>query len=77
MEKNLQMAEEDMQKLSKMNETLFASWQDKMSDHFSKGCLNEMERQWKQYMEAVNPLLRQIKKIEEEMTEYHERSKRR
>lgn len=77
MEKKLQMAEEDMQKLSKMSETLFASWQDKMSDHFSKGCLNEMERQWKQYMETLNPLLRQIKKFEEEMAEYKESCKNR
>ena len=77
MENKLQMAEEDMQKLSKMSETLFASWQDKMSDHFSKGCLNEMERQWKQYMETLNPLLRQIKKFEEEMAEYKESCKKR
>ena len=77
MEKKLQMAEEDMQKLSKMNETLFASWQDKMSDHFSKGCLNEMEQQWKQYLEAVNPLIRQLDKIQKEMAEYCESCKRR
>ena len=77
MEKKLQMAEEDMQKLSKMSETLFASWQDKMSDHFSKGCLKEMERQWKQYLETLGPLLRQLKKFEEEMTEYRDSCKKR
>lgn len=77
MEKKLQMVEEDMQKLSKMNQTLFATWQDKLSDHFSKGCLGEMEQQWKQYVEELNPLLRQIKKIEEEMTEYRDSCKKR
>ena len=77
MEKIIQMAEEDMQKLSKMNETLFASWQDKMSDHFSKGCLNEMERQWKQYVESLDPLLRQLKKFEKEMREYRDSCKKR
>ena len=77
MEKKLQMIEEDMQKLSKMNQTLFAAWQDKLSDHFSKGCLGEMERQWKQYVETLNPLLRQLQKSEDEMTEYRDSCKKR
>lgn len=77
MEQKIQMAEEEMQKLSKMNEMLFSSWQDNMSDHFSKGCLNEMQRQWKQYVEAVTPLIRQLDKIETEMEEYRKNCKRR
>lgn len=48
MEHKLQMIEEDMNKLSKMGDVLFASWQDQMSDHFSKGCLDVISRQWRQ-----------------------------
>ena len=77
MERKLQMVEEDMQKLSQMNKMLFATWQDKMAEHFSKGCLEEMKRQWKQYKEFVQPLIRQINKIETEMNEYRERCKQR
>ena len=58
-----------MQKLSQMNQVLFASWQDKMAEHFSEGCLKEMESMWKQYAETVTPLLDKLKKIEEEMQE--------
>lgn len=77
MEKKLQLAEEDMQKLSRMSKTLFGSWQDKMADHFEKGCLNEMERQWKQYLEMVNPIIRQLAQIEKDMEECRESCKKR
>ena len=60
-----------------MNQTLFSIWQDKMAEHFSKGCLEEMDRQWKQYKEFVQPLMRQLKKIEQEMNDYRERCKQR
>ena len=77
MERKLQLIESDMQKLSAMSQTLFDSWQDNMSEHFSKGCLDEMERQWKQYVDSLNPLLQQLKKIEKEMTGYEESCKKR
>ncbi len=77
MERKLQMVEEDMTKLSKMNKMLFETWQDDLAKHFSKGCLEEMELQWKQYKEFVQPLIRQLKKWEGEMNEYRERCKQR
>ncbi len=77
MERKLQMVEEDMTKLSKMNKMLFETWQDDLAKHFSKGCLEEMELQWKQYKEFVQPLIRQLKKWHGERNEYRERCKQR
>jgi len=77
MKRKLQLVEEDMQKLSAMNITLFDSWQDDMSEHFSKGCLNEMERQWKQYIENITPLIQQLCKVEEDMQKFLQDCKRR
>lgn len=69
MKQKIQQIEEDMQKLSQMSQTLFTSWQDNISEHFSEGCLKEMERMWKQYATTVTPLLDKLNKIEEEMQE--------
>ena len=77
MEHKLQMIEEDMNKLSKMGDVLFASWQDQMSDHFSKGCLDEILRQWRQCSEAITPLLQQLKQLEAEIHECYQQSQRR
>ena len=61
--------------LSKMNQMLFETWQDDLAVHFSKDCLEKMERQWKQYKEFVQPLIRQINKYEKEMNECRDRCK--
>ena len=77
MEHKLQMIEEDMNILSKMGDVLFASWQDQMSDHFSKGCLDEISRQWRQCSEAITPLLQQLKQLEAEIQECYQQSQKR
>lgn len=77
MENKFHLIEEDMQKLSRMSQTLFSTWQDKMAEHFSEGCLNEMERQWKEYANVVQDYMRQLNRIEKEMNEYHQNCKRR
>jgi len=77
MERKLQLIEDDMQKLSAMNQTLFDSWQDNMSEHFSKGCLNEMEHQWKQFADTITPLIQQLSRVEKEMQEYLQNCKQR
>ena len=66
-----------MQKLSAMNQTLFDSWQDNMSEHFSIGCINEMERQWEQYVDNITPLIQQLGRVEKELQEYLQICKRR
>ena len=73
MERRLQLVEEDMHKLSRMNETLLATWQDKMAEHFSKGCLEEMSRKWKIFSETVSPLIQQLSKIEKDLAECRNR----
>ena len=67
MGKELQLLEEDMQKLKQMNHTLFDSWQDKLSAKFSVACVGNMEKKWKEYNQYVESLFLQLHKIEREM----------
>ena len=77
MERQLQQIEEDMRSLAKMNKTLFDSWQDDLAKHFEQGCLGEMERQWKQFVSSVEPFIRQINKMKQDMERLQEQCKRR
>jgi hypothetical protein len=77
LKRDLQMMQEDMQTLGKMNQVLFNSWQDQMSQNFEKGCVGEMIRKWKEYVQAVEPLVRQLSDIEKRMEALREQSKRR
>ena len=67
MGKELQLLEEDMQKLKQMNHTLFDSWQDQLSAKFSVECVGNMEKKWKEYNQYVESLFLQLHKIEREM----------
>lgn len=77
MEKILQMLHDDMHKLSQMNKILLEAWQDDLSEHFKKGCLEAMERQWKQYWEAIIPLCKEVSKMEKEIQNYREGCRKR
>jgi uncharacterized protein (UPF0335 family) len=56
---------------------LFESWDDKYAESYNNSCIKVVEQQMKQFFETVEPLCKQIKKIEQEMQEYVEGSKRR
>ena len=77
MDRSLQMIREDLQRLSQINKVLFASWDDKNAESYNNSCIKVVEQQMRQFFEAVEPLCKQIKKIEQEMQEYVEGSKRR
>ena len=77
MDKSIQMLEADMQMLSRMSKGLFEAWQDKLSEHFQKGCFDEMERHWKKYQNDAEQLLYLLEKNEKEVEQYLERSKKR
>ena len=53
--KDLQMLQEDMQTLGKMNQVLFNSWQDQMAQTFSSGCVGDMARKWNRW--CVNSVI--------------------
>ena len=73
--KDLQMLQEDMQTLGKMNQVLFNSWQDQMAQTFSSGCVGDMARKWKDYVQALEPLVRQLCDIDKRMEKLREQSK--
>jgi hypothetical protein len=75
--KAFQMLEEDVSKLSRMGRTLFGLWQDKLSEHFQKGCLDEMDRKWKEFRTEAEHLLRELEKNQKEIEEHRERCKER
>lgn len=77
LKRDLQMMQEDMQTLGKMNQVLFNSWQDQMAQKFSNGCVGEMIKKWKEYVQAMEPLIRQLSDIEKRMGTLKEQSKRR
>ena len=77
LKRDLQMMQEDMQTLGKMNQVLFNSWQDQMAQKFSNGCIGEMMRKWREYIQYVEPLVRQLCDIEKRMETLKEQSKRR
>lgn len=71
------MIREDLQRLSQINKVLFESWDDKNAESYKNSCIKVVEQQMRQFFEAVEPLCKQIKKIEREMQEYVDGSKRR
>ena len=71
------MIREDLQRLSQINKVLFESWDDKNAESYNNSGIKVVEQQMRQFFEAVEPLCKQIKKIEQEMQEYVEGSKRR
>lgn len=77
MEKILMLLQEDMHKLSQMNKVLFNAWQDDVSAHFEKGCLEVMENQWKQYLETIIPLCKEVSKKESEIESYRDGCRKR
>lgn len=77
MDKSLQMIKEDLQRLSQINKVLFESWDDKYAESFNNSCLKVVEQQMRKFFETVEPLCKQIKKIEQEMQEYVQESKER
>jgi hypothetical protein len=77
MDRSLQMIREDLQRLSQINKVLFESWDDKNAQSYNKSCIGVVEQQMKQFFESVEPLCKQIKKIEQEMQEYVHASKKR
>lgn len=77
MDRSLQMIREDLQRLSQINKVLFECWDDKNAQSYNNSCIKVVEQQMRQFFEAVEPLCKQIKKIEQEMQEYVEGSKRR
>ena len=77
MERTLQEMEEDIRKLEQMNQLLFDSWQDKMSEHFEKGCVGVMLQRWKDYRKNIEPLIRQLNKYEQDIKNLSEQIKKR
>ena len=77
MERTLQEMEEDIRKLEQMNQLLFDSWQDKMSEHFEKGCVGMMAQKWKDYKNNMEPLIRRLNKFEQDMKNLNEQIKQR
>ena len=77
MERTLQEMEEDIRKLEQMNQLLFNSWQDKMSEHFEKGCVGVMVQKWKDYRRNIEPLIRQLNKYEQDIKNLSEQIKKR
>ena len=77
MEKKLQMMEEDMQKLETMNLSLFETWQDQLSNKFSVECVGALQGKWKEYSQAIEPLIRQLKKLEADMEDLNRQIKQR
>ncbi len=77
MERTLQEMEEDIRKLEQMNQLLFNSWQDKMSEHFEKGCVGVMAQKWKDYKNNMEPLIRRLNKFEQDMKNLNEQIKQR
>ena len=77
MERTLQEMEEDIRKLEQMNQLLFDSWQDKMSEHFEKGCVGVMVQKWKDYKNNIEPLIRRLNKFEQEIKNLGEQIKKR
>jgi uncharacterized protein YukE len=77
MDRSLQMIREDLQRLSQINKVLFESWDDKYAESYNNSCIKVVEQQMKQFFETVEPLCKQIKKIEQEMQEYVHASKKR
>ena len=76
-DKKLQMIKEDFDKLSRMSEKLFESWQDGMAKHFSDGCIDAISREWKHCVEYITPYLLDMKKYEQEIYDCLEQCKRR
>ena len=77
MDNSFRLIEEDIRQLSRMSSALFEAWQDKLSDYFQNGCLEPMNRMWKEYQSAAEQLLRQLEKNEKEVEQYRERCKKR
>lgn len=77
MERTLQEMEEDIRKLGQMNQLLFDSWQDKMSEHFEKGCVGVMMQKWKDYKNNIEPLIRRLNKYEQDIKNLSEQIKKR
>ena len=77
MERTLQEMEEDIRKLEQMNQLLFNSWQDKMSEHFEKGCVGMMAQKWKDYKNNMEPLIRRLNKYEQDIENLSEQIKKR
>ena len=77
MKRTLQEMEEDIRKLEQMNQLLFNSWQDKMSEHFEKGCVGRMAQKWKDYKNNMEPLIRRLNKFEQDMKNLNEQIKQR
>lgn len=75
MERTLQEMEEDIRKLEKMNQLLFDSWQDKMSEHFEKGCVGVMMQKWKDYKRNIEPLIQRLNKYEQDINNLSEQIK--
>lgn len=77
MERTLQEMEEDIRKLEQMNQLLFETWQDKMSEHFEKGCIGVMAQKWKDYKNNIEPLIRRLNKYEQDIESLSEQIKKR
>jgi len=68
--------QEDMGTLNKMSQALLNEWKDNIADHFNQGCLGAVQASWKEFYSEAQPLMRQLKQIEQHMNELKAESRK-
>lgn len=77
MDKYLDMVRDDLEKLNDKTKVLFESWRDESAESFNQHCLEHVQRMVTKYIETVTPLCKHIQKMEAQMQQQLENSKRR
>lgn len=77
MDKYLDMVRDDLEKLNNKSKVLFESWRDESAESFNEHCLDHVQRAIAKYIETVTPLCKHIQKLEKQMQQQLEKSKRR
>ena len=77
MDKYLDMVRDDQEKFNDKTKLLFESWRDESAESFNEHCLDHVQRAIAKYIETVAPLCEQIQKLEEQMKQQLENSRRR
>ena len=77
MDKYLDMVRDDLEKLNDKTKVLFESWRDESAESFNQHCLEHVQRMVTKYIETVTPLCKHIPKMEAQMQQQLENSKRR
>lgn len=77
MDTYLNMINEDLQRLKDKSRVLFESWCDESAESFNQHCLEHVQRMVTEYIETVTPLCKHIQKMEAQMQQQLENSKRR